>query len=203
MRVQTDTLDEQTTYKLLTGLVVPRPIALVTTVDPEGRPNAAPFSFFNALAHDPPIVALGLQARGGRDLKDTAENIRLTGSFTVHIVDEATAEQMNVCARDVPADVDEIAEAGFTTTPGFNVPSPRLVEAPAALECRRHVTLELGRARNIVLGEVLSIDVRDDIHDAETGRIDQDALAAIGRMAGSEYVTTRSRFSMPRPGSGS
>jgi flavin reductase (DIM6/NTAB) family NADH-FMN oxidoreductase RutF len=200
MHVQTTAFDEQAVYKLLTGLVVPRPIALVTTCDGNGRTNAAPFSFFNALAHDPPIVALGLQARGGRDLKDTAENIRVTGEFTVHIVDEAIAEKMNVCATDYPADIDEIASAGFTTRPGANVATPRLVEAPAALECRRYVTVELGRARNIVLGEVLSIDVRDDVYDTATGRVSQDALAAIGRMAGGEYITTRSRFSMPRPG---
>lgn len=200
MHVRTAALDEQAIYKLLTGLVVPRPIALVTTCDDTGRANAAPFSFFNALAHDPPIVALGLQARGGRDLKDTAENIRLTGEFTVHIVDEAIAEKMNVCAVDFPADVDEIARAGFTTRPGTDVATPRLVEAPAALECRRYVTVELGRARNIVLGEVLSMDVRDDVYDSATGRVSQDALAAIGRMAGSEYITTRSRFQMPRPG---
>lgn len=200
MHLATAALDEQTVYKLLTGLVVPRPIALVTTCDGDGRPNAAPFSFFNALAHDPPIVALGLQARGGRRLKDTAENIRVTGEFTVHVVDEAIAEKMNVCAADVPADVDEIARAGFTPRPGTAVATPRLVEAPAALECRRHVTVELGRARNIVLGEVLAVDVRDDVYDGATGRVDADALAAIGRMAGGDYVTTRSRFSMARPG---
>ena len=200
MHVETAALDEQAIYKLLTGLVVPRPIALVTTRDDAGLSNCAPFSFFNALAHDPPILALGLQARGGRDLKDTAENIRLTGEFTVHIVDEAIAEKMNSCAADVPPEVDEIARAGFTTRAGTTVSTPRLVEAPAALECRRYVTVELGRARNIVLGEVLGIDVRDDLYDAASGRIDTHALAAIGRMAGSAYVTTRSRFSMPRPG---
>lgn len=200
MHVETAALDDQAIYKLLTGLVVPRPIALVTTRDDAGQPNCAPFSFFNALAHDPPILALGLQARGGRDLKDTAENIRLTGEFTVHIVDEAIAEKMNACAADVPADVDEIAEAGFTPRPGTAVAAPRLVEAPAALECRRYVTVELGRARNIVLGEVLAFDVRDDVYDSATGRIRSPALAAIGRMAGAEYLTTRSRFAMPRPG---
>ena len=123
-------------YKLLAALVVPRPIALVTTAGKEGVINAAPFSFFNVFSEDPALVVLGLQSRPDGTPKDTLKHIRETGIFVVNLVDEAMAERMNTCSIDFPSNVSEIGVAGFAILPGVGVPVPRIAEAPVALECR-------------------------------------------------------------------
>lgn len=187
-------LNERQRYKLLIGTVIPRPIAFVSTVDRDGRRNAGPFSFFNVLTHDPAIVAIGVENYDDMRFKDTSRNIRDTGEFTVHIVDEALVKQMEICAIKFGPEVDEIAEAGLTTVPGLNVKSPRIVEAPAALECRRYMTLELGRAREIILGEVLGVFVREDAVDPKSLHIDQIKMDAIGRMGGHTYASTKEQF---------
>src|SRR6516162_5044958 len=116
-------------YKLLIGTVVPRPIALVTTVDAQGRVNAAPFSFFNCLSADPAILALGVEYRGDGRHKDTGRNIRDTQVLTVNIVSNAMAEAMNICAVPFEPGTDELGEAGFTTVAGLKIASPRIGEA--------------------------------------------------------------------------
>lgn len=181
-------------YKLLIGTVIPRPIAFITTLSRDGRPNAGPFSFFNVLTHDPAIVAIGIENYEDMRLKDTARNIRETEEFTVHIVDDALAAQMEICAIKFGPDVDELAEAGLETVPGEAVRSPRIVSAPAALECRRHMTLEVGKAREIVLGEVLGIHIRSDIVDPARLHVDQIKMDAIGRLGGHGYARTRDQF---------
>jgi flavin reductase (DIM6/NTAB) family NADH-FMN oxidoreductase RutF len=187
------TLGERDRYKLLIGTVIPRPIALVTTLSADGRRNAGPFSFFNVLTHDPAIVAIGVENHADMRFKDTARNIRETEEFTVHIADHAMVERMEVCAIKFGPDVDEIAEAGLTTVPGEMVRSPRILEAPAALECRRYMTLEVGRAREIILGEVLGIFVREDLVDDRL-HVDQHGMDAIGRLGGYGYALTRDQF---------
>ena len=134
------------------GTIVPRPIALVTTVDTMGRVNAAPFSFFNCLSHDPPILALGVENHPDMSFKDTAGNIRVTEVFTVNIVSHAIAEAMHVCAIGFPLGIDELAEAGLTALPGTMIAAPHIAEAPAAFERRRHTTLQIGKSRQIILG---------------------------------------------------
>jgi flavin reductase (DIM6/NTAB) family NADH-FMN oxidoreductase RutF len=186
-------------YKLLIGTVVPRPIALVTTVDLEGRINAAPYSFFNCLSSDPAIVALGIENKPDMAFKDTAKNIRDTEQFTVNIVDDALAAAMNVCAVAFPSNVDELGAAGLTAVAGTRVNCPRIGESPAALECRRYVTLEVGRSREIILGEVLAMHLRADIVDAQNHHVDPTGLDAIGRMGGHGYARTRDFFDMPTP----
>ncbi|MGZ2506643.1 flavin reductase (DIM6/NTAB) family NADH-FMN oxidoreductase RutF [Rhizobium beringeri] len=133
-------LTERERYKILIGTVIPRPIALVTTVSKDGKPNAGPFSFFNVLTHDPAIVAIGVENYADMRFKDTARNIRETGEFTVHICDDALVDRMEVCAIKFGPEVDELSEAGLATIPGQMVRSPRILAAPAALECRRHTT---------------------------------------------------------------
>ncbi|MCK0206472.1 flavin reductase family protein [Starkeya koreensis] len=192
-------LGERERYKLMIGTIVPRPIALVTTVDPQGRVNAAPFSFFNCLSADPPILALGVENHADMSFKDTALNIRLTEVFTVNIVSHAIAESMHLCAADFPPGADELSAAGFTPVPGVKVASPWIKEAPAALECRRHLTLELGRSRQIILGEIVYAHYRSDVVDTERLRIDPARLDAIARLGGSVCSTIRDRFEMPTP----
>lgn len=184
-------------YKILIGSVVPRPIALVTTIDAEGRANAAPFSFFNALSADPPILALGVENYGDLSPKDTTLNIRNNQEFTVNIVSDALVEAMNVCAVPFEPGFDELVAAGLTAIPGTRVACPRIGEAPVALECRRMMALSIGQSREIILGEVLMAHVRDDLIDPATLYIDQLGLDAIGRMGGHGYSRTREYFDLP------
>jgi len=189
-------LSERERYKLLIGTVIPRPIALVTSVGRDGRPNAGPFSFFNVLTHDPAIVAIGVENYADGRFKDTSRNIRDNEEFTVHICDDALVERMEICAIKFGPDVDELAEAGLETVPGTMVGSPRIVAAPAALECRRTMTLELGKAREIILGEVVGLFVREDAVDAGSLHIDQFKMDAVGRMGGHSYARTRDQFEL-------
>ena len=190
--------DHASRYKFLTAAVVPRPIALVTTLSADGRPNAGAFSFFNVLTHDPAIVAIGVENHADMRFKDTARNIRETEEFTVHIADHAMVEKMEVCAIKFGPEVDEIAEAGLTTVPGDMVRSPRIIEAPAALECRRYMTLEVSRAREIILGEVLGVFVREDLVN-ERLHVDQHGMDAVGRLGGHSYTRTRDQFEIVTP----
>lgn len=187
-------LTERERYKILIGTVIPRPVALVTTVSQDGIPNAGPFSFFNVLTHDPAIVEIGVENYSDMRFKDTARNIRETGEFTVHIVDDALVSQMEICAIKFGPELVELKEAGLDTTPGLMVRSPRILAAPAALECRRHTTLQVGPAREIILGEVLGVYVRSDAVDTSNLHIDQQIMDAIGRMGGHTYTRTRDQF---------
>jgi flavin reductase (DIM6/NTAB) family NADH-FMN oxidoreductase RutF len=186
-------------YKLMIGTVVPRPIALVTTVDPQGRVNAAPFSFFNCLSADPPILALGVENHPDMRFKDTGLNIRLTEVFTVNIVSHAIAEAMHLCAVPFPPDHDELKAAGLTAMPGNKVASPWIKEAPASFECRRHVTLELGKSRQIILGEIVFAHYHSDVIDTERMRIDPAQLDSVARLGGNTCSTIRDRFEMLTP----
>lgn len=183
-------------YKLLIGTVIPRPIALVTTVSETGRVNAAPFSFFNVLSDDPPILALGVENHADMSFKDTARNIRMTEVFTVNIVSAEILDAMNVCAVPFAPEIDELAEAGLTALPGVHIAAPRIAEAPAAFECHRHTTIEVGRAREIILGRIVGIHVRGDAVDARH-HVDPDRIDAIGRMGGHGYAYTRDLFDLP------
>ncbi|KFC61698.1 Flavin reductase domain protein FMN-binding protein [Devosia sp. LC5] len=185
-------------YKLMIGTVVPRPIALVTTVDEQGRVNAAPFSFFNCLSADPPILALGVEFQPDMSFKDTAHNIRMTEVFTVNMVSMSIAEAMHVCAAKYPRDVDELKRAGLTAMPGVKIAAPWIAEAPAAFECRRHLTLELGKSRQIIMGEIVYAHyaggIVDDRLHVDAGRMD-----TIARLGGDTCSTIRDRFEMLTP----
>jgi len=188
-------------YPLLTALVTPRPIAWVTTVGADGTVNAAPFSFFNVLGASPPIVGICPGDRTDGTPKDTARNIRLQHEFVVNLVDEATAEAMNLTSAELPYGVSELLAANLTATPSSAVKPPRIAEAPASLECVEWGTLQIGRNR-LVIGLVKRLHVRDSLIDAETLRIHSDRYLPIGRMASpSSYCRTRDRFDMDRPGS--
>lgn len=184
-------------YKLLIGTVIPRPIAFVTTINEQGQPNAAPYSFFNCLSADPAIVALGVENKPDMRFKDTAYNVRVTEEFTVNIVDDSLLAAMNVCAVPFPPEVDELAKAGLTAVPGTHVKCPRIAQAPASLECRRFMTLSVGKSREIILGEVLGVFIREGAVDPETKYVDPVAMDAIGRMGGHGYARTRDVFDLP------
>jgi flavin reductase (DIM6/NTAB) family NADH-FMN oxidoreductase RutF len=191
------TLDAQTQYKLLIGSVAPRPIALVTTLGSRG-PNAAPFSFFNAIGSNPAMLMFSVGVREG-SAKDTIANILEIPEFVVHIVSDAIKEKMNVCAIDYPRGVNEIAEAGFTALASTKVRPPRIAEAPVAFECRLLQRLELGRVPyHVVIGEVVYYHFHEGIVD-EKFHVDVGRIDPIGRLAGKGgYTRITDRFEMAR-----
>ncbi len=168
----------------------------MTTVDREGRRNAAPISFFNCLSADPSILAIGVENHDDMSFKDTAWNIRTTGVFTVNIVDVAMMDAMNVCAVPFAPEVDELEMAGLTAIPGSRIAAPRIAQSPAAFECRRHTTLAVSGAREIILGEVVAAHVRADVVNDRL-HVDPAGLDAVGRMGGHGYCTTREVFDLP------
>jgi flavin reductase (DIM6/NTAB) family NADH-FMN oxidoreductase RutF len=180
-------------YNLLIGLVAPRPIAWVTSMDEEGTLNAAPFSAYNYLCTDPPIIGMGVTNRSDARFtpKDTASNIRRTGEYVINVVTDDLLGKMNICATDFPAGVNELEMAGLTTAPSSVVKVPRIAEAHAALECREFTTMEIGRSR-IILGRVVAMYVEDRFVDPAGPYIRADELHAVGRMNGlGNYARTR------------
>ena len=187
-------------YKLLSSTVVPRPIAWITSRGGDGVVNAAPYSFFNALAGAPPVVGIGISSRPDGSRKDSGRNILREKEFVVNLVSAANAEAMNVTAIDFPHGTSELAQAGLHIEPGVRIGTPRLAESPVALECNLLQTVDLGPERLIVLGEVLAIHVRDDaVISREKCYIDAAKLDLIGRMhGGGWYARTTDRFELPR-----
>jgi flavin reductase (DIM6/NTAB) family NADH-FMN oxidoreductase RutF len=189
------------TYNLLIGLVAPRPIAWITSVDLAGKVNAAPFSAYNYVGVDPPIVAIGVGNRPGPGVigKDTAQNIRNTREFVINVVNETLAQAMVTCAIDFPPGVNELEIAQLKTAPSTVVSVPRILAAPASLECREITTLEIGRSR-VILGQVVAIHVKDEFIDPAGPYVRAEDMHAIGRMNGlGAYVRTRdSFFQIPR-----
>jgi flavin reductase (DIM6/NTAB) family NADH-FMN oxidoreductase RutF len=183
-------------YNLLIGLVAPRPIAWITSMNLGGQLNAAPFSAFNYMGIDPPIVAIGVGNRPGPGVigKDTAQNIRTTHEFVINVVNEALAEAMNISAIDFPPEINELEIAQLETAPSLLVKVPRIAASPASLECRELTTMEIGRSR-IVLGQVVAIHVNDGFVDPAGPYIRAEELHAVGRMNGlGSYVKTKDAF---------
>lgn len=192
-------------YKLMTGIIVPRPIALVSTVDSHGVANLAPFSFFTGVGSVPPAVLFcpTLRSTPGQEAdqrKDTLRNIEDTGEFVVNVVSEAIAAGANAAAAEVAPEVDEFHLAQLTPVPSEIVRPPRVAESPAQMECRLMqvvYTSHLPGSGVVVLGEVLRFHVREDLFD--DFRVDPAGLDAVGRMAGNTWVRTRDRIELVRP----
>jgi flavin reductase (DIM6/NTAB) family NADH-FMN oxidoreductase RutF len=182
-------------YKLMASLIVPRPIALVTTVNAAGVVNAAPFSMFNMLGEDPPIVMISINRLHDGRLKDTARNIIENGEFVVHLPDEAIAERMHACAEPYPPETSELDVVGFTPVASVAVKPPRIAEAPVAFECVRHDLLETP-SRYVFIGRILSLHVREGLVDTERWRVRLQEFFPVGRFGASFYVRTRDRFSI-------
>jgi flavin reductase (DIM6/NTAB) family NADH-FMN oxidoreductase RutF len=194
------TLSAQDRYKLMVSTITPRPIAWVVTQSANGGINAAPFSFFNALSGDPPIVVIGIGGRDEGGAKDTAANIRTAKQFVVNLVSEETAHAMVVTAIDFPPGVNEVVEAGLTTLPSVKVGPPRIAESPVAFECETFQTIALPGDRDLVLGRVVMMHVDDAaVMDPARCYIDTPALHLVGRMHGRGWYTrTSDLFEIPR-----
>ena len=191
-------------YKLVIGCVVPRPIAVVSTVSVEGIPNVAPFSYFTVASHTPLSLAFTVGGlKGDGSLKDTLRNARFvedggTGEFVVNVADESYADGMARTGESIPYGESEFHHAGLTPAPSRLVKAPRVGEASVSFECRTTHVIPIGIA-SLVIGEVRHIYVKDDLLD-DRMRVDADKLAAIGRMAGNDYVRTRDRFEIRTAG---
>ena len=194
------TLDPALGYKLMVSTITPRPIAWVVSQDAQGELNAAPYSFFNAFASDPPVIGIGVGRRPSGAAKDTRANIEATRQFVVNLVDEDTAAAMNVTAIDFPPAVNELAQAGLTTIASARVAPPRIAESPVAFECELLQVVDLGPHSGLVLGRIVAIHVRDSaVIDAARGYIDTPSLKLLGRMHGAGwYARTSDLFEMPR-----
>lgn len=189
------TLGEYERYKLMASLIVPRPIALVTTVDPSGAVNAAPFSMFCMLGEEPPLVLISLNRTGDHGRRDTARNIDATGEFVVHMVDEPIAEAADRCGDSLPHGVSELAAVGLATRPSRAVSPPTIAEAPVAFECVLHEKLQT-TSREVFLGRIVSLHTRDDLIDTEAWRVRLTDYAPVARFGASFYTTTRDRFTL-------
>ncbi len=186
--------------RVLTGVVVPRPIAFVSTVSTSGIVNLAPYSFFNAVAYDPPTIVFSSSRRAPTKEKDTLANIEATGEFVVNIVVDAIAEAMNKTAAEYPADVSEFEIAGLTPAPSDRVKAPRLAESPVNMEGRLVQVVPIGsgdHAHGLVIGEIIWMHVRDDIINGH--RINHQVLKPTGRLAGNMYCHTDDTYEMVRP----
>lgn len=188
----------QTNYKLLIGSVVPRPIGFVSTISADGVYNLAPFSFFNVVCGNPPVVCFSCGFREPE--KDTVVNVRATGEFVVNIVSEVIAEQMNLTSGEYPHGTDEFRISGLTPASSDLVRPPRVGESPVNMECKLLQILDISTlplGGSLVIGQVVRFHVNRAM--VENFRIDPDQLRAIGRMGGNEYTRTRDRFEMIRP----
>lgn len=197
MDIDPNTLSDKEQYRLMTGTVVPHPIALVTTVGPHGV-NAAPFSLFNIVGTDPPMIyfAAGDLADGLQ--KNTIQNLKWKPEFVVNIVDEAIAARMNICATDFAPGVDELLEAGLGRSRSAKVEPPRIAESPAQFECRVMHLLDVGARHHMVIGEVLWFHYRDGLVN-ERYHVDFKKLNPIGRLSGSLYARLSETFELERP----
>ena len=194
LSVDPSTLPHRERYKLLTGLVIPRPIAFVTSMSDKGVVNAAPFSFFNVFSEKPPLVIVGLQVKADLSLKDTTRNVRANGLFVINMVDEALANTMVDCSIGFPSGVGEPDALKLQMAPGVHVAVPHLAGSPAALECRKVTLMNFGAERDLLVGEVLGIQVRDGVVDPDTLRTNYEHYLPVGRVAGTMYARMQDRF---------
>lgn len=201
MIIDASTADVVSVYQALVGVVTPRPIAWVTTVDLEGRVNLAPFSFFNAFGANPPVVVFSPTLRRDGSKKDTLKNLEAVPEFVLNAAVEGLAEPMNATSRELPPGRSEAEYAGLELTPATKVRPPRVLASPVHLECKVRQILPLGDgpiAPNLVIGEVLLIQIDDAILDP-SGRVDPRKLKTIARLGGSFYCRSTDLFEMERP----
>lgn len=197
MDIRFDEIAADRRYKILCSLVIPRPIALVTSISEDGLVNAAPYSFFNVFGDTPPIIALGLHRRPEQTLKDTNANIHATREFVVNLVDEALAEAMNIAAIDLPPEESEIAAANLTLAPSTDVKVPRIASAPAALECRWLHSVSFSAERELLLAEVVRAWARDGVMD-DKFNVNFAAYQPVGRLYYNLYSRKPEVFEMQR-----
>jgi len=193
--VDFDRLDSYPRYKLMASLIVPRPIALVTTLGASGVANAAPFSMFNMVGEDPPILMISINRLKDGRLKDTAANILQNGEFVVHMSDEPMAQKMHDCGRSFPSDVSELSQVGLTAVPSRCVKPPRIAQSPVAFECVLHEKLET-ESRYVFIGRIKWLAARDGLIDTQAWRVNLREYSPVARFGARFYTRTHDRFSL-------
>ncbi|WP_241657741.1 flavin reductase family protein [Anaerobacillus alkaliphilus] len=186
----------QENYKLLIGSIIPRPIAFVTTQSQSGVINGAPFSYFNIVSSNPPLISISIQ-RGGDRQKDTARNILAKKEFVVHIVDEDNVEKVNMTAASLPPDESEIELSGLTPISSTKISVPGVKEAKIRMECVLEQSLELGGNCDFIIGRVVQFYFSDEIY--QDGKINPHSLRAVSRLAGNDYAKIGEIFTLERP----
>ena len=195
MIIDPSTVSPGDIYRFMISVVVPRPIAFVSTISADGQLNVAPFSYFNAITNQPPLLGISINRRKGVP-KDTLRNIEQTGEFVVNTVDEALAARMVQTSGEWPDDVDEFELTGLTPVPSDLIKPPRVGESPISMECRRHRTIELGNTF-FVVGEIVRAHVKDEV--LTNGRVDIEKLRPLGRLGGDGYSVVREVIHIARP----
>ncbi|HYE77216.1 MAG TPA: flavin reductase family protein [bacterium] len=197
MQIDPGELNPIEAYKLMISVIVPRPIAFISTCAPDGTANLAPFSFFNGVSSHPPIVSVAIGLKRGGIPKDTLRNIRETGEFVVNMVTEPIAEAMHQASADYPQGISEFEQVGLTPVPSAAVKAPRVKESPISMECRLVQLVSVpDAATELVLGRVVRYHVADSIISDLT--VDIEDYPVVGRLGGRAYCTIGSTFTMPR-----
>jgi flavin reductase (DIM6/NTAB) family NADH-FMN oxidoreductase RutF len=184
-------------YKLLIGLVIPRPIAWISTRSANGVANCAPFSFFNVFSEDPPLCVIGINPRSDGAMKHSLKNIQRTREFVVNLVDEATANAMHISSHEFAEEESEFEKAGLHEAGCVFVQHPRIAEAAASFECGVERLIEVSGTRQLVIGEMLVVHARDGVIDPANKRISEELYRPVGRLFANRYCTTRQRFDLP------
>lgn len=199
MEIDIKSLDTKQIYKLMTSIIVPRPIAWVSTISRNGVYNLAPFSYFAGISSDPPLLLISVGSKETKEKKDTWQNIEDTGEFVVNMVTKDTLEKMNITALPFDKEIDEFEKAGLTPIPSSVVKAPRVKESPVNIECKRFEIIQIGKM-GIILGEVLKVHVKEDILN-EKGYVDTTKLEIIGRLGGANYclISKENTFELRRP----
>lgn len=194
------TLSERDNYKFLIGSIIPRPIAFVTTISKDGVLNGAPFSYFNIVSSNPPLISLSIQRAQG-ERKDTSRNIIESKEFVVHIVDEQNVEKVNKTAASLPPNQSEIELAKLTPVESVKITVPGVKEAKIRMECSLEHSFELGGSDSpgcdLIIGKVVQFHIENDLY--EKGRINPKGLAAVSRLAGNYYAKIGEIFEIERP----
>lgn len=194
------TLSPADAYKLMVSTIVPRPIAWVVTQSADGSVNAAPYSFFNAISGEPPLVVIGVGGRDDGRLKDTAANIRATGQFVVNMVSDSMVKPMVVTAVDFETGIDEVQKAGLTTLPSVKIAPPRIAESPVAFECEVFQTISMPGKRDLVIGRIVMMHIDEAMMlNVDRLYVDTPKLGLVGRMhGGGWYARTTDLFEAKR-----
>ncbi len=199
MEIDFKDLNPKQIYKLMTSVIVPRPIAWISTVSIEGVNNLAPFSYFAGVSSDPPLIIVSIGSKSEGIKKDTWKNIEETGEFVINIVTRDVLEQMNITSLPFDEEIDEFEKAGLTPADSRYVKAPRVKESPVNIECKRYEIIQIGKM-GLILGKVLTVHVRDDILN-EKGYVDTTKLEIVGRLGGANYclITEENTFELKRP----
>jgi len=197
MEYAPEDLNSRDCYKVLTGFVLPRPIAWITTVGPTGVVNAAPFSFFNVFSEEPPLCMFAVNPRPDGRAKDTVVNIERTGEFVVNLADEPLARAMHDSSGDFPPEIGEPGYLGLNLAPSTRVAVPRLADAPWAMECKIWKVIDVNGRRKLILGEGVNFYIRDELWDGSAMRVHMDRYHPVGRMFADRYCRTDDRIVFP------